>query len=29
MELMDKYINDYKDKFSPIEFHLLDKLKKF
>ena len=29
MELMDKYINDYKDQFSPIEFHLLDKLKKF
>jgi len=29
IELMDKYINDYKDQFSPIEFHLLDKLKKF
>ena len=29
MELMDKYINDYKDQFKPIEFHLLDKLKKF
>ncbi len=29
MELMDKYINDYKGQFSPIEFHLLDKLKKF
>ena len=28
MKLMDRYIHDNKDKFSPIEFHLLGKLKK-
>tara|TARA_B100000965_G_scaffold178637_1_gene149086 strand:- start:108 stop:578 length:471 start_codon:yes stop_codon:yes gene_type:complete len=29
MKLMDKFIDENKHKFSPIEFHLLDKLKKF
>ena len=28
MKLIDRYIHDNKEKFSPIEFHLLDKLKK-
>ena len=28
MKLLDRYIHDNKDKFSPIEFHLLGKLKK-